>query len=209
MKPLFALAALCLAITGCSSKPELYQTVYQYDSKVHSGTVQVTETSDVPSEQCGTNWREDRTYQPSGVKQLTGFRVEIRVINETPEHYGDLINLELPSDHGRDVVVRDFQKTITLMVGVDSNDIVKQGNEFFFPSGYFMRASQPEFNGNHLSFCLGVDRTYLTDQEMKTLNPLIHMDRLNVRFNQEPGVEKVYSFGSMLDTKVSVRAVPL
>jgi hypothetical protein len=209
MKPFFALAALCIAITGCASKPEFTQTVYQYNSKVHSGTVQVNETTNVPAGQCGTNWREDRTYQPSGVKQLTGFRIEIQVINETPEHYGDLVNVELPSDHGRDVVVRDFQKTITLMTGVENNDIVKQGNEFFFPSGYFMRASQPEFSGNNLSFCLGVDRTYVPDSEMNTPNPLIHMDRLNVRFDQEPGVEKIYSFGPMHDSKVSVRAVPL
>lgn len=209
MKPFFTLAALCLAITGCASKPEFNHSAYQYDSKVHSGTVQVSETSNVPSEQCDTNWREDRTYQPSGVRQLTGFRIEVQVINESPDHYGELIKMELPSDHGRDVVVRDFQKTITMMVGVDHNDMVKQGDEFFFPSGFFLRASQPKFTDNNLSFCLGVDRTYVTDAELNTPNPLIHMDRLNVRFDQEAGVEKIYSFGTVTKTQVSVRAVPL
>jgi hypothetical protein len=209
MKPLFSLAALCLAITGCASKPEFYQSVYQYDSKVHSGTVQVTETTNVPQEQCDTDWREDRTFQPSGVRQLTGFKIEVQVLNQTPEKYGEVINLELPSEHGRDVVVKDFQKTVTMMVGIDSNGMVKQGNEFFFPSGFFLRASQPKLDDNNLSFCLGVDRTYVTDAEMQNPNPLIHMDRLNVRFDQESGVEKIYSFGSIAKTQVSVRAVPL
>jgi hypothetical protein len=209
MKPLFTLAALCIAITGCASKPEFTHNVYQYDSKVHSGTVQVTETTNVPAEQCDTHWREDRTYQPSGVRQLTGFRIEVQVLNESPENYGELIKMELPSDHGRDVVVRDFQKTVTMMVGIENNDMVKQGDEFFFPSGFFLRASQPKFTENNLSFCLGVDRTYVTDAELNNPNPLIHMDRLNVRFDQEAGVEKIYSFGSAAKTQVSVRAVPL
>jgi hypothetical protein len=60
-----------------------------------------------------------------------------------------------------------------------------------------------------LSFCLGVDRTYVTEAELNTPNPLIHMDRLNVRFDQEAGVEKIYSFGTVTKTQVSVRAVPL
>jgi hypothetical protein len=100
----------------------------------------VSETSNVPAEQCDTNWRDDRTYQPSGVRQLTGFRIEVQVLNESPDHYGELIKVELPSDHGRDVVVRDFQKTVTMMVGIDHNEMVKQGDEFFFPSGFFLRA---------------------------------------------------------------------
>ncbi|HDS0957085.1 hypothetical protein [Pseudomonas putida] len=209
LKPLFSVAALCLAIAGCASKPEFNHNTYQYDSKQHSGTVSVSETTNVPSEQCTDRWRDERTYQPSGVPQLTGFRLEIQIHDQSADTYGNLIKVELPSNHGRDVVVRDFQKDKTLMLAVDSNGLVKQGDLFFFPEGYFVRAAQPQFNEDEVSFCLGVDRTYVPDADLNSPNPLIRMDRLNVRFIAEPGVEKTYTFGSIQPVSVSVRAVPL
>lgn len=209
LKPLFSVAALCLAIAGCSSKPEFQQSTYQYDSKQHSGTVAVTETTNVPNEQCTDRWRDERTYQPTGVPQTTGFRLEIQIHDQSEDTYGNVIKVELPSSHGRDVVVRDFQKDKTLMLDVDSNGLVKQGDLFFFPEGYFVRAAQPQFSERNVSFCLGVDRTYVPAAELKTPNPLIHMDRLNVRFDAALGVEKTYSFGSLQPVSVSVRAIPL
>ncbi|NMX82657.1 hypothetical protein HBO10_24330 [Pseudomonas sp. WS 5503] len=209
LKSLFSLTALCLAIAGCASKPEFQQKTYQYDSKEHSGTVAVTETTNVPDEQCTERWRDERTYQPNGVQQITGFRIEIQILDHSPDTYGNLIKVELPSNHGRDVLVRDFQKDKTLMVGVDKNGMVKQGDLFYFPEGYFVRAAQPQFKDENLSFCLGVDRTYVPSAELNTPNPLIHMDRLNVRFNGKPGEEKTFNFGSVQPISVNVRAVPL
>lgn len=208
-KPLICLTALCIAITGCVNKPELTRTSSQYDSKVHSGTVSVAETTNVPAEQCSARWRDERTYQPNGVQQITGFRLEIQVHDQSSESYGDVIKVELPSGHGRDVVVRDFQKTKTLMLAPDLNGLVKQGDAFYFPSGYFLRASQPEFHDDELSFCLGVDRTYVPASELSTSNPLIRMDRLNVRFVGEPGEEKTFEFGTVETAQVSVRVIPL
>lgn len=209
LKPLTCFTVLCLAVTGCSSKPQYTQTMYQYDSKEHSGTVAVTETSNVPSDQCGEQWRDERTYQPNGVQQITGFRLEIQIYDQSPDTYGNVIRVELPSNHGRDVLVRDFQKTRTLMLEPEKNGMVKQGDLFYFPEGYFVRASQPKFSEEDVSFCLGVDRTYLTEAELKTPNPRIHMDRLNVRVNAKPGEEQTYEFGSMQPVSVAVRAVPL
>lgn len=209
LKPVFCISALCIAIAGCASKPEFQQNSYQYDSKQHSGTVAVTEITNVPAEQCTARWRDERTYQPNGVQQITGFRLEIQVHDQSPDTYGNLIKVELPSNHGRDVLVRDFQKTKTLMLGVDQNGLVKQGDLFYFPEGYFVRAAQPQFDDEQVSFCLGVDRTYVPGPELKTPNPLIHMDRLNVRFSAKPGEEKTYTFGSVQPVSVTVRAVPL
>lgn len=207
LKPILCYTALCLAITGCAAKaPEYRDWSYQYDSQVHSGTVHVTETTNVPAEQCGVRWRDERTYQPKGVKQTVGFRLEVQVHDDSPDNFGDVVKMELPSNHGRDVVVRDLQKTKSLMVGADTNGIVKQGELFFFPNGYFLRAAQPKFEGNDVTFCLGVDRTYLPEAELGSATPQIHMDRLNIRFVGEPGVEKTYSFGTAM---VTVRAVAL
>lgn len=209
LKPLFCVTGICLAIAGCASKPEFHQVTYQYDSKQHSGTVAVTEISNVPDDQCSAHWRDERTYRPSGVQQITGFRLEIQVHDQSPDTYGNVIKVELPSNHGRDVIVRDFQKTKTLMLDVDKNGIVKQGDLFYFPEGYFVRAAQPKFDKENVSFCLGVDRTYVPEPELKTPNPLIHMDRLNVRFNGKLGEERTFIFGSVQPVSVSVRAVPL
>jgi len=207
LKPILSYTALCLAITGCAAKqPELRDWAYQYDSKEHSGTVHVNETTNVPSEQCGAQWRDERTYQPSGVQQTVGFRLEIQIHDDDQDSFGDLIKVELPSNQGSDVLVRDFQKTKTLMLGADANVIMKQGDLFFFPNGYFVRAAQPQFVENDVTFCLGVDRTYLPDSELASSNPQIRMDRLNIRFAAQPGEQKTYSFGS---AKVTVRAVVL
>lgn len=207
IKPILSYTALCLAITGCAAKqPELRDWAYQYDSQVHSGTVHVKETTNVPNEQCDIHWRNGRTYQPSGVQQTVGFRLELQIHDEDQDSTGELIKVVLPSNQGSDVLVRDLQKTKTLMLSPDANGIMKQGDLFFFPNGYFVRAAQPAFVGNDVTFCLGVDHTYLPDSELSSSNPQINMDRLNIRFAAEPGVEKTYSFGS---AKVTVRAVLL
>lgn len=209
LKPLLCLTTLCLAIVGCANQPEFHQSTYRYDSKVHSGTVDVVETTNLPAEQCGPHWREERTYQPNGVRQITGFRLEVQVHDDSPDSYGQLINLELPSNQGRDVVVRDFQKDKNLMLNPDVNGIVKQGELFYFPTGYFLRAAQAEFHDDELSFCLGVDNTYVPDADLKSANPIIRMDRLNVRVAAEPGEEKSFRFGTLKPIQVTVRAVPL
>lgn len=209
LKPLLPLSAFCLGLAACANPPEFHHTTYQYTSQQHSGNVEVHETSNLPSEQCGPRWRDERTYQPSGVQQFVGFRLEIEVHDESVETYGNLIKLELPSSHGRDVVVRDYQRNKTLLLGVDSNGIVKQGTEFFFPEGYFIRAAQPQFQDKDVTFCLGVDRTYLPSAALNSPDPLIQMDRLNMRFKAAPGEQKTFTFGGSEPASVTVRAIPL
>lgn len=207
IKPLLCSSVLLVGLTGCATEVSEYRTSsYEYDSKAHSGTVLVTEHGNVPVGQCHAEWRDENPYQPSGVKQTVGFRLEVQIHDQRDASYGDVISVELPSNQGKDVVIRDFQETESLMLSPDSNGIMKQGDLFFFPSGYFLRAAQPKFEGDKLTFCLGVDHTYLPEEELTSIDPKIRMDRLNIRFVGEPGEEIEYSAGTV---KLTVRAVVL
>lgn len=210
LKHMTCVTTLCLAIAGCATHPPGFHTwSYQYASQQHSGNVHVVETTNLPNEQCGPRWRDEKTFQPSGVRQTVGFRLEVEVHDDSPQSYGDVIKVELPSNHGRDVVVRDLQTSKTLMLGVDQSGLVKQGTEFYYPQGYFIRAAEAAFDDQDVTFCLGVDRTYLPDSELNSADPLIRMDRLNVRFAAKPGTEQTFTFGSIEPASVTVRVVPL
>jgi len=206
-KPLFCYSAIFVGLTGCATDlPEYRDWSYEYASKAHSGTVLVTEHTNVPTGQCHDKWRDENPYQPSGVNQTVGFRLEVQIHDQSDETFGEVIAVELPSNQGKDVVIRDFQRTRSLMLSPDSNGIVKQGDLFFFPEGYFLRAAQPKFEGQNLTFCLGVDHTYLPEAELSSVDPKIRMDRLNIRFVGEPGEELEYAAGTV---KLTVRAVIL
>lgn len=206
-KPIFCVSAILVGLTGCATElPEYRDWSYEYVSKAHSGTVLVTEYTNLPAGQCQTMWRDENPYQPSGVKQTVGFRLEVQIHDQSDESFGDVFAIELPSNQGKDVVIRDLQQTKSLMLSPDSNGIVKQGDLFFFPNGYFLRAAQPKFEGENLTFCLGVDHTYLPEEDLSLADPKIRMDRLNIRFVGEPGEEMKYSAGTV---EVTVRAVIL
>lgn len=202
-------AALALAVSGCANK-ELQETSYSYESKVHSGTVQVVERTDGPSEECPNFWRDGEPYKPTGIKQMTGFRLKVNLHSGSDSSHGQVLDVVLPSNNGHEVVMKDFQKERTWLLGAETNGLVKTGEIFHYPEGFFVRAATPQIKENTISFCLGVDRMYVPQADLNSsTNPLIRLDRLNVRFAGESGESIEYDFGSIEPIHVTVSAEPL
>ncbi|HHH9441208.1 TPA: hypothetical protein ACP32N_003145 [Pseudomonas aeruginosa] len=209
IKTLLPLAALAVVVSGCANK-ELQETSYSYESKVHSGTVQVVERSDGPSDQCPKFWRKGEPYNPTGVKQMTGFRLKVNLHSGSDTSHGQVLDFVLPSNHGHEVVMKDFQKERTWLLGAETNGLVKSGELFHYPEGFFIRAASPEIKEDTISFCLGVDRMYVPQAVLNnSTNPLIHLDRLNVRFAAVSGETLEYDFGSIEPIHVTVSAEAL
>lgn len=209
IKTIVPIAALAAALSGCAT-PELQENSYTYESKAHSGTVQVVERTDGPSDQCPKFWREAEPYKPSGIKQKTGFRLKVSLHSGSDTDHGQDLTFDLPSNHGHEVVMKDFQKEHSWMLGVDTNGLVKTGELFHYPEGFFIRAASPEIKEDTISFCLGVDRMYVPAAELNSsTNPLIRLDRLNIRFAGESKEVMEYNFGTVEPIRVTVSAEAL
>ncbi|WP_434674623.1 hypothetical protein ACM74R_00365 (plasmid) [Pseudomonas aeruginosa] len=206
---LVPLAALAVALSGCANK-ELQETSYSYESKAHSGTVQVVERTDGPSDQCPKFWRDGEPYQPTGLKQMTGFRLKVNLHSGSDSSHGQDLDFVLPSNNGHQVVMKDFQKERSWLLGADTNGLVKTGELFHYPEGFFIRAASPQISDNTISFCLGVDRMYVPQADLNSsTNPLIRLDRLNIRFAGESGEVVRYDFGTVDPIRVTVSAEAL
>ncbi|MCT7340353.1 hypothetical protein N5K55_04785 (plasmid) [Pseudomonas aeruginosa] len=68
----------------------------------------------------------------------------------------------------------------------------------------------PQISDNTISFCLGVDRMYVPQADLNSsTNPLIRLDRLNIRFAGESGEVVRYDFGTVDPIRVTVSAEAL
>lgn len=205
-----ALAAVVLA--GCSSAPQEQQvTTYSYESKVHSGTVNVTEkqyTSSVLT--CAPNWRDGPIYTPKGIIPIghdhLNFVINLFADGQEEKTY----TLDVPQALGTRVLAKDFQQGKEFMLQAESNGIVQQGEHFAYPEGYYVRISQPSVQGSNFVSCIGIDHMYVLDSDLQaSSNPPIQLDRVVVPFVMDQVNQPVkVSFGSKIQHIAEIRVQP-
>lgn len=197
--------AVATVITGCaSSKP--VSNHYSYESQIHSGTVHVTDTSYGDSKKCPAKWREAEQVYKTGLPPMVGMTLKVKVTV-----FENGIEKELPilvsAGNGPQISLKDYQSDKALLIGSETNGLVKQGELFEYPEGYFLRAAKPEAIRDDFSLCLGVDRMYVDQASMASGTPSLKLDRLNVLFKGESGEVKTYQFGDKNLVKVQVTTV--
>jgi hypothetical protein len=207
------LAAFSVAIlAGCAAAPQQpLVTTYSYDSKVHSGTVSVTDKQ-YTSEAfiCPAMWRDGEVYTPKGLPDMGHDHLNISI--DLQADGGDIqsYKFDVPLDLGSRVYARDFQVGKSFMLGTESNGLVQQGEHFFYPEGYYIRVSEPSVQGSNFVSCIGIDHMYVLDADLQSsTNPPIHLDRVVVPFatDQENQPVKV-SFGSSKQHTAEIRVQP-
>ena len=123
----FTMAALVAAVlAGCSSAPpEPQVTTYSYESKVHSGTVNVTEkqyTSDVVK--CDSNWRDGQLYTPKGIIPMghdhLNYVINLYADGQEEKTY----TLDVPQDLGDRVLAKDYQQAKEYMLQAESLSLI-------------------------------------------------------------------------------------
>tara|TARA_R110002124_G_scaffold128157_10_gene288635 strand:+ start:9711 stop:10352 length:642 start_codon:yes stop_codon:yes gene_type:complete len=199
-----------LIVTGCASKaPEILTNTYSYDSKQHSGTVEVNEriySSSVKS--CDSGWREKPIYQSKGIPSELTTNLHIQIDASYGTHNNYEFEIPVPYRLKNSLVVIDEQKTSEYMLGTEVNGIVAQGDLFYAPEGYVVRVGQVEIDGWLTKACIGIDRMYILDSDLvESTDPIIHLDRVVVPFASKNGADVDVSFGSAVPHKATIRAV--
>lgn len=207
---LAALAAAVLA--GCASAPpEPQVTTYSYESKAHSGTVNVTEkqyTSEALT--CAPNWRDGPVYTPKGIIPMghdhLNYVIDLFADGKSEQTY----SLDVPQDLGNRVFAKDYQQGKEFMLQAESNGIVQQGEHFAYPEGYFVRISQPSVKGWDFVSCISIDHMYVLDSDLKASgNPPIQLDRVVVPFAMDQMNQPVkVTFGSKIQHSAEIRIQP-
>lgn len=209
----FTMAALVAAVlAGCSSAAtEPQVTTYTYESKVHSGTVTVTEklyTSDALT--CAPNWRDGPLYTPKGIIPMghdhLNYVIDLFADGKAEKTY----KLDVPQDLGSRVLVKDDQQSKEFMLQAESNGMVQQGEHFVYPEGYYLRISQPSVKGWNFVSCIGIDHMYVRDSDLQaSSNPPIYLDRVVVPFAMDQVNQPVkVSFGSKIQHVAEIRVQP-
>lgn len=200
--------AAVLLLAGCAETPVVVNT-YSYDSEIHDGNVLVHDLSYGSSDQCPKDWREVEQAFRNGLPPLYGMTLKITVTAPGPD--GTPVELPMLVSTGKDdkITVKDFQVDKSLLLNAETNGLVKQGELFTYPEGYFIRAAKPKVVANEFSLCIGVDRMYIpADSIASGGRPQIHLDRLNILYEGERDDETLYTFGTDQNIQVKVAVHP-
>ncbi|ORE47771.1 hypothetical protein BKN49_06115 [Pseudomonas aeruginosa] len=199
---------IAIALSACASKPAPVIHTYSYESKVHSGTVYVNDRSYGNSEKCPARWREAEQIFKNGLPPMLGMTLKVKVtVNDNGE------TRELPllvtTGHGEHVALKDFQVSKTLIIGAETHGVIKQGDLFEYPEGFFLRAAKPSVRGNEFSLCLGIDRMSINTSRTDIAgHPTLNLDRLNILFSGENNETQFFRFGSGEEIQIQVAVVP-
>ncbi len=199
---------IAIALSACASKPVPVVNTYSYESKVHSGTVYVNDRSYGNSEKCPARWREAEQVFKDGMPPMLGMTLKVKV---TVNDNGATRELPLlvSSGKGDHVALKDYQVSKSLIIGAETYGVVKQGDLFEYPEGFFLRAAKPEVHGNEFSLCLGIDRMTLNSARPDIAgHPTLNLDRLNILFTGENDETQFFTFGTGEEIQVQVAVVP-
>jgi hypothetical protein len=208
------LAAISVAIlAGCATAPQQQPKVstYSYESKVHSGTVNVTDklySSD--SFTCPAMWRDGELYTPKGLPDMGHDHLNVSINLQADSGEVQSFAFDIPQDLGNRVYARDFQVPKNYMLGTESNGLVQQGEHFFYPEGYYIRVSEPSVQGWNFVSCIGIDHMYVMAADLQnSTNPPIHLDRVVIPFAMDDENQPVkISFGSGVQHTAEIRVQP-
>ncbi len=177
------ISAAAMVLGGCASPQPTTITPYSYVSEQHSGTVMVQETIAAGAYHCEADWREGAQYLPSGIPGQFSYQLDVTILAEQDGKPGEDISVLVPAHSSNPVFVKDFQKTASWMLGAESNGIVSQGDLFYYPEGYVVRARNLSIKDNDFRLCLGIDRMYVPgDITAGAEEPLVHLNRLTIPF---------------------------
>lgn len=209
----FTLVAITAAIlAGCATAPqEPPVTSYSYDSKAHSGTVQVTDKHySTKAFECPARWREGDVYTPKGIIPMGYDHLNISLVLSADGQEEQAINLNVPQNLGSRVLAKDFQTTKTFMLGAETNGLIQQGEHFSYSDGYFVRISAPAIKGWDFAACIGIDHMYVLDSDLQSsTNPPVYLDRVVVPFAMDQAGQPVkVSFGNKLQHSAEIRVQP-
>lgn len=195
-RPFIAVAIACLA--GCASKPPFNDTTYSYDSTQHSGTVHVTERNFTSEDKtCPAGWRDGQVYTMKGIPDALEGNMALKVIASLPNGGPTEYIVKVPQTLGERVVARDFQQSMSYMLGAEQNGMVQQGEAFYWPEGFYVRVSRPEIVGNDMKACIGVDRMYVLKADLeRSSNPPVYLDRAVIPYSNDTDEPVRYTFGS-------------
>jgi hypothetical protein len=205
MKQTLTALAAAVVLAGCAKAPIV--NTYSYESEVHDGTVYVHDLSYGASDKCPKRWREAEQVYKSGLPPMVGMHLKVKVTVDEDGLRRDL-PLLVGSGEGEKVTLKDFQEDKALLVGVETNGLVKQGDLFVYPEGYFIRAAKPDVKVDDFSLCLGIDRMYADPASVAGGAPTLKLDRLNILFEGERNEVKTYRFGANDQLQVQVSVVP-
>lgn len=206
------IAALSAAIlAGCATPPpEPTISTYSYESKEHTGTVYVTDKHYLSDALiCPGGWREGEVYQPTGVPRFGADSVNVNIKVNTGGQDAQRFVVDAPQGLTDSVVAKDFQQSKSYMLGVESNGLITQGENFYYPEGYFVRVGVVSIKKWTYKACIGIDHMYVLNTDLESMtNPPIYLDRVVVPYAmQRNGLVKV-SFGSKLQHTVEIRVQP-
>jgi len=209
----FTMAAISAAIlSGCASAPqEPPVTSYSYESKVHSGTVQVTDKHySTEAIACGARWREGEVYTPKGIIPMGHDHLNISIELTAVGQDDKTISLNVPQDLGSRVLAKDFQIVRSYMLGTQTNGLVQQGELFTYPEGYYVRISEPAVKGWDFTSCIGIDHMYVLESDLQSsTNPPVYLDRVVVPFAMDHSGQPVkVSFGNKLQHTAEIKVQP-
>jgi hypothetical protein len=199
--------AASVALTGCAKPPASTPTVYDYKSLEHSGVVSVTEVNAPGDYKCPNGWRDGSPYVPNGVRKWVSYDMSFTIKAYVQGKKVQDISIVVPSSVQNTVLMKDYQTSKSYMLGVEENGLIKQGDSFFYPEGFFIRASSPNIDSQNYQACLGIDRMYVLDTDLKTsTDPSVKLDRLVIPFSAKPGEEKTYLMGGSVPTTILIKA---
>ncbi|MAG65039.1 MAG: hypothetical protein CMK74_04090 [Pseudomonadales bacterium] len=122
------------------------------------------------------------------------FEFEVEILAEQQGKASEDISITVPAHRANPVFAKDFQHSAAWMLGAESNGLVSQGNLFYYPQGYFVRARDLSIKDNTLRLCLGVDRMYVPESALAgSEEPLIQLNRLTIPFEGQPGESFQYT----------------
>lgn len=198
------IVAASVVLAGCA-KPAPNE--YIYTSPEQSGVVSVSEMEEPGEYECPSDWRDGKPYVPNGVHKWVTYNMTLTIKATVLGGRTEDISFVIPSSVDDKVLLKDFQTARNYMLGTEENGLVKQGESFFYPEGFLLRASNPNIDGNDYQVCLGIDRMYVPDADLKTsTDPTIRLDRLVIPFSGKPGEEKTYTLGGVVPTTLVIKA---
>jgi hypothetical protein len=197
--------AASVVLAGCAKPPA--PTEYIYQSLEHSGVVSVTEVNAPGDYECPIGWRDGAPYVPNGVRKWVSYDMTFTIKAIVPGKKVQDISVVVPSSVGERVLMKDFQTSKNYMLGVEENGLIKQGDSFFYPEGFFIRVSSPNIDAQNYQACLDIDRMYVLDADLNSsTNPSVKLDRLVIPFSAKPGEEKTYIMDGVVPTTILIKA---
>jgi hypothetical protein len=133
------------------------------------------------------------------------YRFDIEILAQQPEQAPEDISVLVPALSPELLYARDFQKSVSWILAPESHGPLVHGGNFFYPTGYYVRASNLSIKDNDLRFCLGVDRMYVPAESLNGVEPLIHLDRIKIPFTGKPGDVFQYTLGGAEPVTLSIR----